>query len=68
MYLRRIGDLRGDYRTLRVLRRTSELVIPWRLLIDDAENKFKGLILTEGNMVLTFCVDGGICTEYVECT
>ena len=66
MYLRRIGDFRGYTRTLRLLRKTSELAVPLGL-IDEAENKLKDLILTEGNIVLKFRADRGIYTEYVEC-
>ena len=45
---------------------TLVLAAPWRL-IDDAENKFKGLIVTEGGIVLKLCVERGFCTEDVEC-
>ena len=65
-YLRRICDFRGDSLTLRILRETSVLAAPWRL-IDDAEDRFKGLNLTEGNTVLKLCMERGICTEDVEC-
>ena len=66
IYLRKMGDFRGDSLTLRLFRKTLVLAAPWRL-IDEAENKFKGLILTEGSIVLELCVERGICTKDVEC-
>ena len=66
IYLRKIGDFRGDSLTLRLLRKTLVSAAPWRL-IDDTENKFKGLFLAEGSIVLKLCVERGICTEDVEC-
>ena len=65
-YLHRIGDVREDSLTLRLLVKTSVLTAPWRL-IDDTQYKFKCLILTERNIVLKVCVDRGIFTEDVEC-
>lgn len=65
-YLRRIGDFRGDNRTLRVLLKISKLD-PFRRFIEVAENKFNGLILIEGSIVLKFLIPEGICTEDVEC-
>ena len=66
IYLRKMGDFRGDSLTLRLFRKTLVLAAPWRL-IDDTENKFKGLILTEDSIVLKLCVERGICTEVAEC-
>ena len=63
--LRRICDFRGDILTLRLLRKTSVLAVPWRL-INNAEDKVKGLNLTEGNIVLKLCMETGNCTEDVE--
>ena len=45
VYLHRIGDFRGDTRTLRLLRKTSELAVPLGL-IDETENKLKILWLS----------------------
>lgn len=67
VYLRRIGDLRGDNRTLRVLLKISELQLFCKF-IEVAESKFKGLILTEGNIIWKFLIPEGICTEDVECS
>ena len=61
MHLRKIGDFRGASLTLRLLRKTLRLAAP-RRLIADAENKFKGLILTEGSIILKLCVEREICT------
>ena len=66
LYLRKMNDFRGESLTLRLLRNIFVLAAPWRL-IDDAENKFYGLILTEGSIILKLCVEGGIYTEDVEC-
>ena len=44
-YLRKTGDLIGDNLTLRLLRRTLVLDAPCKST-EDAENKFRGLILT----------------------
>ena len=67
IYLRKMVDFKGDSLTLRLFQKKAlVLAAPWRL-IDDAENKFKGFILTEGSIVLKLCVELGICTEVVEC-
>ena len=66
IYLRKMGDFRGDSLTLGLLRKTLVLAVPWRL-VDDAENKFKGIILIEGSIVLKLCMERDICTEDVEC-
>ena len=49
-YLRKTGDLIRDNLTLRFLRRILVLDAPCRST-EDAENKFRGLILTVGNKV-----------------
>ena len=47
-YLRKTGDLIGDNLTRRLLRKVLAFDAPCRST-DDAENKFRGLILTVGN-------------------
>ena len=49
-YWRKTGDLIGDNLTRRLLRRILVLDAPCRST-EDAENKFRGLILTVGNRV-----------------
>ena len=66
IYLRKMDDFTGDILTLRLLTKTLVLAAAWRLR-DDTENKFKGLILTAGSIVLKLCVERGTCTEDVEC-
>ena len=66
IYLRKMGDFKGGSLTLRLLQKTLILAAPWRLK-EDAENKFKCLILTEGSIVLKLYVERGTCTEDVEC-
>ena len=66
IYLRKMDDFRGDNLTQRLLRKTLVLAAPLRL-IDDAERKLKCFFLTEGSIVIKFCVERGICTEDVEC-
>ena len=47
-YLRKTGDLIEDNLTRRLLRKTLALDVPC-ISTDDAENKFRGLILSVGN-------------------
>ena len=49
-YLRKTGDLIEDNHTSGLLRRILVIDAPCRLT-DDAENKFRSLILTVGNKV-----------------
>lgn len=65
-YFRRIGDFKGESLILRLLRKIFVLATPNKL-IEEALKSFKGLILTEGNIVLKLTADEGICIEDAEC-
>ena len=42
------------------------MVIPWRFT-EDAERMFNGRSFIDGNIVLNYLVEEGICTEDAEC-
>ena len=65
-YLRKTGDLIEDYLSRKLLRRILVLVAPCRST-KDAENKFRGLILTVGNKVRKLGVEVGIRIEDAAC-